>query len=78
MDQVAVQAGTGEVFAPPRVAVKPHEVLAPAPSEPLYGMLRALTASPEPPTAAFHTLLKRCPSGHVQLTVQPVIAADRR
>jgi hypothetical protein len=74
--QVAVQVTVGAVLVAPREAVKPQEVLAPAASDPLYGMFRAETAAPLPVTEAFQVLVKRCPSGQVQDTVHPVMAED--
>jgi hypothetical protein len=55
---------------------KPNVVAAPAPSEPLYATLRAVTADPLLVTVAFHDELIVCPPVNVQPAVQPEIAAE--
>src|SRR5690349_7154753 len=75
LGQAAAQVTAGAVLVPVELAVKPQVVLAPAASEPLYGALRAVTASPELVTVAFQVLVKRWPLGQVHVTVHEVIAA---
>ena len=51
----------------------PNVVLAPAPSVPLYGMLRAVTVWPLSVKLAFHPPWKVWPEGNVNVTDQPLI-----
>jgi hypothetical protein len=75
LPQAAAHVTVGAVLVPVVLAVKPQLVLPPAATEPLYGRLRAVTASPTVVTEAFQVLVNRWPLGQVQVTVQELIAA---